>query len=106
AAGTLTLPKLGDPSVVPVHNQAGNVRINSGATLSTGGNDLANLPSASLGGSGTLDLGGATLTNAGALQPGGSTTSSGTTGTLTVNGNLALAPGGHMDVKLAGSGVG
>ena len=82
----------------------GTLNIASGATLSTNSASLINASTGVLSGLGTLDLGGAarTLTNNGRIAPG--TTS--TTGTLTVNGNIAFGAGSSFDVRLGGAGVG
>ncbi|HUP94510.1 MAG TPA: filamentous hemagglutinin N-terminal domain-containing protein [Burkholderiales bacterium] len=105
ASGTLNVNV--DKLTLPLSvTQSGTIRINSGATLSTGGNALTNLAGARIGGSGTIDLGAATLTNAGALQPGGTATNTAGTGTLSIVGNLVQGPTGVVDVQLAGTAPG
>ena len=93
-SGTLVLPS------TPA--QSGTVEVRSGATLSSGGNDLTNAAPGILGGAGTLDLSGHTLTNDGTVHPG----ALGGTGTLTLNGAFLNSAGGTFDVKLGGQASG
>ncbi len=111
--GTLLAPAGGGLRLAgaTLQNQ-GLVEAGSGATLSTGGVDLSNAAGGSVRGDGTIDLRAAapgaaagTLRNAGTIDPG---MAAGTTGTLTLVGNLSQSPGGtlHLDIggPTAGSG--
>jgi len=86
---------------------SGTLNIASGAALSTNGNNLTNAATTGvIRGEGTLNLGGLTLTNAGTISPGAPSFSPGlpgTAGTLTINGNLALAPTSQLQIDLLGS---
>jgi len=77
----------------------GTINIDSGATLRIP-TTVTQTDFGLLRGSGTLDLAGNTLTNAGTISPGGS----GIAGTLTIIGNLALAPTSQLLIDLTGSG--
>ena len=77
-------------------NQFGTLNVHSGASLARG---LGFTNNGTIRGSGSLDLGSGTLTNAGTISPGGS----GTAGTLTLNGNLALGSTSQLQIDLLGS---
>ena len=67
--------------------------------ISTGNADLTNATTGSIRGSGTLNLGTGTLTNSGSISPG--TTFA--PGTLAISGNLQLASGSTLNIKLGGT---
>jgi filamentous hemagglutinin family protein len=77
----------------------GQIRVDTGATLSTNYRDLTNAPAGVLSGTGTLNLGGsATLFNNGAVEPG----TLAATGTLTVNGNYTQGSTGNLVTRVGG----
>jgi hypothetical protein len=90
-------------------SNAGSVVIAQGATLSTGNNDLVNLPGGTISGSGTLALvptilvpgqpAGKALTNQGTLSAGSSP------GTLTIQGDLVLTSSSMINIDIQSPGA-
>ena len=105
--GSRTLTNLGSINILQgtldnssgTIDQRGELTIASGASLQSA-SGLTNQAGGLISGSGSLNLGSSTLTNAGTISPGGS----GSAGTLTINGNLALAPTSQLLIDLTGSG--
>ncbi len=79
----------------------GVIDIGVGASLTTGNGDLNNIPGATIRGSGTLDVGTGTLLNDGTLQPGGV----GTTGILTIQGNLSMGSTANLQIEVNDTGL-
>ena len=79
------------------HGNAGAITLAAGATLGIG-SDYVN--TGAIQGAGTVALAGFTLTNAGTLRPGPSS------GTLTVQGNLALTSSSRIEIEIEGVGAG
>ncbi|MDB5824639.1 MAG: filamentous hemagglutinin N-terminal protein [Herminiimonas sp.] len=79
----------------------GQIRIDTGATLSTAYRDLTNSASGVLSGNGTVNLGTTyTLINNGTVAPG----TSAATGTLTVTGNYTQGSTGNLVARIGGGG--